>query len=647
MQYHKEFTFIVQAKTYKILASFPYLQDVDEKIYKQLISTNQYEVKSRVSEEVFQSFINHWTKNELPNLQIDNLNEFEQLSKEFDRMQNLIQIFKKTAYKCDIPSLKKENQDLIEQFQASDKKVEWIIIDTATHHKIIDILFNSYLASSAHNFLIFQTDQIWEACLNGDIDNLDFITRKKTLINGIEYAINEEDKTASLFRNISAEGDIEIPSSFNYESNEYKITSLSNFSFQYSINIGTLTFSEDCEIPFICKDAFSYCEIQNLIIPFPVTICNEAFYRSQIERIELKNIKLIEKSAFATSIINSIAFPSNFNGFQKGWCKGLRVEKFIITKTDEDLISFYNDQFLIGKSDRKSDIFDVILCANRYIEKLNIPPFITKIAPFAFNCCYDLEQVVIPSQVVEIGKAAFGSCESIETIEISNDSNLKSIRNKAFKSTNLKSIFIPSSLIELEDGWCYKTQNLMKVLISPKNDHFLCLNQQFILGKSSVVSDCYDVLLFAYRNIKKAVIPFFVRSIAPFAFDHCFNLTEIEFTSNSNLTSIGKFAFANSSIRSISIPSSVKYIGKRAFYFSQLERIEFQNDSKLHSLKDEVYHSTNIKSFIIPRSVKIIDYNSLSFHQFCLIEIEDITQFNFLNISGFVFESNSIMLPHQ
>ena len=60
MQNEKEFTLILQSKAFKIPSSFPHLRDVDEKIYKQLISTNQYEVKSLVSEDVFQSFINHW-----------------------------------------------------------------------------------------------------------------------------------------------------------------------------------------------------------------------------------------------------------------------------------------------------------------------------------------------------------------------------------------------------------------------------------------------------------------------------------------------------------------------------------------------------------------------------------------------------------
>lgn len=53
--------------------------------------------------------------------------------------------------------------------------------------------------------------------------------------------------------------------------------------------------------------------------------------------------------------------------------------------TNKENISFYNDSFIIGKSDIKSDNFDILYFARRDIENAIIPPFIKIIAPFAFS----------------------------------------------------------------------------------------------------------------------------------------------------------------------------------------------------------------------------------------------------------------------
>ena len=60
----------------------------------------------------------------------------------------------------------------------------------------------------------------------------------------------------------------------------------------------------------------------------------------------------------------------------------------------------------------------------------------------------------------------------LKTIEIPEDSELKSIENQAFKWSIINNIFIPENVDELKEGWCAKTENLTNVIISPKNKHF-------------------------------------------------------------------------------------------------------------------------------------------------------------------------------
>ena len=637
MQNEKEFTLILQSKAFKIPSSFPHLRDVDENIYKQLISINQYEVKSLVSEDVFQSFINHWIKNEMPNIQIDNFEQYNQLSQEFDRMNNLLLLFKKISCKYDLLSLKEENQNLIHEFHFSNYRTN--------DHQIIDILFDNYLIDIRLSFMLFKREDIWDECVNRDILNVDLLTRKIVTINEITYALKEKSKTAALFQKESAKGDVIIPQSINYYSEEYIITDISEIAFQFSESIETITFSENCKIPFIRKSSFSYCKFKTVRILCPVTICIDAFYHSQIDNIELRNIKSIEKNAFLTSDIETITISSNFNGFEDGWCNGLYTKKFNIIQSDEDLISFYDDKYLIGKSDPKNDIFDVLLFARIDIEEVNIPSFIRIIAPYAFGECYKLKHIVIPSQIIQIGRNAF-SCRKLETIEISNDSNLKSIGYEAFKLALIKSLFIPPKLVELEYGWCCVARNLTKVVVSPKNSNFICLNSQFILGKSNSISDEYDVLLFACRNIQKAIIPCFIKTIAPFAFNYCLDLREVEFPHDSKLTRICKYAFSYSSIRKISIPSNVKHIDQGSFCGTKLENIEFKNDSKLYSFTKEVFLFCPITSLLIPKSVKMIEFESLPI-DLKIIEIEEISQLRWIINNEFNAPKPLIMIPHE
>ena len=60
-------------------------------------------------------------------------------------------------------------------------------------------------------------------------------------------------------------------------------------------------------------------------------------------------------------------------------------------------------------------------------------------------------------------------------------------------------------------------------------------------------------------------IPYQVVEIGTYAFYMCFNPTKIYFQSGSKLIEINDFAFSNSSLKEISIPSKVKILGDNVF----------------------------------------------------------------------------------
>lgn len=102
----------------------------------------------------------------------------------------------------------------------------------------------------------------------------------------------------------------------------------------------------------------------------------------------------------------------------------------------ENHITYYGDDFILKKSKTKNDIFDVIIFARINIEKVIIPSFIKKIAPYAFYNCKKIKQLIFQDdmKLETIEKYAFSN-SSIDQIIIS--SPLQDIKNVNFNNENI------------------------------------------------------------------------------------------------------------------------------------------------------------------------------------------------------------------
>ena len=89
-------------------------------------------------------------------------------------------------------------------------------------------------------------------------------------------------------------------------------------------------------------------------------------------------------------------FLQIFTQFCKGWRNGtekLREIQIVSNNnSNEQNIINYKDQFILGKSDSKNDIYDVLLFANQNLIDVTVPPFIKQIASGAFyHCNYNIK----------------------------------------------------------------------------------------------------------------------------------------------------------------------------------------------------------------------------------------------------------------
>lgn len=131
------------------------------------------------------------------------------------------------------------------------------------------------------------------------------------------------------------------------------------------------------------------------------------------------------------------------------------------------------------------------------------------------------------------------------------------------------------------------------------NDRFKYKDDKYLLTKSNINNDNYDVLLFARRDIQEAEISSNIKIIASHSFDHCEKLTKINIPKNSELQIIENNAFDKTNISDIYIPKNVIKIEKDAFYECQnINIVEIPYDSKLKLINEHAFNSTNITKIL-------------------------------------------------
>ena len=169
--------------------------------------------------------------------------------------------------------------------------------------------------------------------------------------------------------------------------------------------------------------------------------------------------------------------------------------------------------FLIDKNQRTASVIDFYSINHELI----IPSTINH------------ENIEYP--VIRISKFAFKSSYDLKSLKFPVNSQVQIIQDSAFYFSEIRSIFIPASLTNLEEGWCNNAEKLNEIKISPKNPRYAVFDDKYIISKSSIEQKEYNVLNFCIRNIKIIQIPNFIEIISPYAFNKCESLEELSIPS--------------------------------------------------------------------------------------------------------------------
>lgn len=506
---------------------------------------------------------------------------------------------------------------------------------------------------------------------------------------------------------------------------------IENSAFSYCSKLKTVEFTEDSELKVIGSYSFSKSSIENISMPSHLTdICNDAFTGcNKLKSVKFSDnseLKSIGKYAFFSSSIECISIPSSVFELNEKWCCETKfLNNITIIPQKVQNIQYFNDSFILGKSNQDDEVFDILIFARRDIQTAVIPHFIKKIAAYGFNECKNLKNVIfepnselvaiekhafsnsslneiiipqhavyigqyafsecmqlksikfaknselqfidesaffnssienflIPSLVTRIGEKAFSECKNLKNIDFEDDSNLHfidqyafykaginkisipekvahiglnafsicsnlqtidfpeneeycSIDDELFSFSAVQNISIPSYVEEFKESWCYEASKLINFTINPQNKNFMSYDDIFIIGKSNIESDEFDVIFFARRDIEEATIPSFIKKIAPFAFYKCCLLQKVEFEQYSELEIIDKNAFSKTLIEKITIPPKVTSIAENAFSEClQLKKVDFVNNSEIKYIDKYAFYGSPIEVISIPQQLRDI-----------------------------------------
>ena len=167
------------------------------------------------------------------------------------------------------------------------------------------------------------------------------------------------------------------------------------------------------------------------------------------------------------------------------------------------------------------------------VESITLPQQLDSIAPYAFSACQKLKSITIPASVRVIGDGAFSHNTELATFTV-DDAN-----RTADVSIGKEAFIDCKALTEI---------NLGKHVYSIGEKAFSgCSNSAFSINLSD---DCA------------------LAELGEGAFMHC-GLSAFPFEKCPNLKVIPRYAFANSMIKSVTVPSTVKHISEGAFFYGK------------------------------------------------------------------------------
>ncbi len=346
---------------------------------------------------------------------------------------------------------------------------------------------------------------------------------------------------------------IDVPENVEYEGTTYKVTSIGEEAFMWS-NAVKVTLPES--IDSIYNSAFTSTDITTLTLPSKLTYIGDyAFKSSNLVNVEIPaSVKYLGNGAFFTAkMLQTVKFDGNVEELGKS--------------------IFYHCTSLTKAilPDGMTEIADKMFMQCDKLTDINLPSKLEGIGEGAFYKCAALGNLTFPSTLKEIGEEAFLECPGITSISL--PATLEELGASAFSKTSIASIKLDSNNknFKLVNDVLYSKDYTLLYLIPMK-------------GKTSVdlMSDCIGINGGAFWG------------------------SEIETVAmNQKLLAIDDYAFCQSSLKNITFPNTLVYVGEQAFAATKLSD-DLRLPENVAIVQDGAFAQTDVTSVTIPSGVKYV-----------------------------------------
>lgn len=413
------------------------------------------------------------------------------------------------------------------------------------------------------------------------------------------------------------------------------ITSIGSAAFSWCQELNDITLPS--KLQKIEESAFSCCKkLSSIVFPDNVrSIESNAFGAcSSLQSIIIsKGVTYISPTAFSSCKLTSITVADGNPVYDsRNACNAI-----IETATNRLLLGTGSTVIPDGITEIGAQAF-----YNCYgLTSINIPSSVRVIGDEAFSSCYDLQQITVGSGLQEIGARAFNWCNKLSSFEI--PKSVHYIGEQAFQSCQAFQSFVwPEALSNISDGVLQNCGNLTSVTIPTTvkrigKSSFMGCRKLTSISIPSSVTTIDDQAFSGCELMTSFEVPATVTKLGTGVWDNCPKLTSltvsadnpvydsreecnaiIETESNrlvistanttvpSTVTAIGDYAFQNSNIESLTLPSGLRSIGKNAFSScSKLTAMTFPEG--LQSIGESAFFGSSLESITLPATMKEIN----------------------------------------
>ena len=357
------------------------------------------------------------------------------------------------------------------------------------------------------------------------------------------------------------------------------VETIGEFAFYTSESINSLTLP--ATLKTLGKSAFEKCPlISNVTIPNNVTVIGDRAFAdcTALANIEIgNNLERIGANAFlSTPYVENYPQDIVFLGDWIITCKNKDIAE------NKNIDNYFNQHTPVGIAD-----YAFFECAK--FTGANIPT-VKYIGKYAFSQCKNMMNIILGEPCTTINEGAFVDCEKLRNVKIS-QSSITFIDAFAFVNcTALTSIQLPATL-EMIGAQAFLATGLS---LTPAVDGVIYAGNWAVGCKNNEISNItiregtVGIAMYSFvdcRMIGSVKLPNSLKVIGKGAFATCSSIAIQEFPSS--LERIEDYAFYGCNGAKfggddyhITLPNSLTYIGRSAFYGAQVMGLEIPSSCK-------------------------------------------------------------------